>query len=375
MSRHTDSRKQNGPRNRTGCTTCKSAHVKCTEESPRCRRCERLKLRCRYQFTLLWEEDAVQRGIVHGRTGVWSRDGKKPVPARKQFDEHTWMETIPASTTRSKNWEFSNLGIDDFADGVPQALYNDEQRSGTFIHPAQTVDVTSRSQDPFPFSTENLSSDVPAQHDTKEADYEYEIHPNRRSASSYWNDLHIAPSIATLVLTHFETQLLDYYIRSLAPKCSLSVDLNPYLEVLLPVACDFAPLRHTLLAASACQLFHFNNQKMYEVQSLHHRSKAIRGLNEHLGRGKMDWKSLATMAMFCFRDITDGCEPTWITHLQMGLRMLRELKCNPKTDTGLQNFCEMYFVAHEVMGRTAWSDVAGEVDMYEWEKDETYHEV
>ena len=89
----------------------------------------------------------------------------------------------------------------------------------------------------------------------------------------------------------------------------------------------------------------------------------------------MDWQSLATMVMFCFRDITDGCEPSWITHLKMGLRMLRELNCVKRTDTELRKFCEIYFVAHEVMGRTAWEDDGGPVDVYEWDEDESYQEV
>jgi hypothetical protein len=375
MSRLTDLRKHNGPRKRTGCAVCKSAHVKCTEEKPRCRRCERLKLRCDYGFMLLWEEDAVQRGIVHGRAGVWSRGGKKSGPAHRQFDDHPWIETILASVTGLNDSEFINFGVEDFANGMPQALCDDERRHGTFLHTAQSADVTSRFRYPSLPSSEDKLSGALAYHDANGADEEYGMPPDRCSASSHRNDLHITPAIATLVLTDSETLLLDYYVHSLAPKCSLSIDLNPYLEVLLPIACEFAPLRHTLLAASACQLFHSSDQKIHEVQSLRHRSKAIRGLSEHLGQGKIDWQSLATMAMFCFRDITDGCEPTWIMHLQMGLRMLRELKCNAKTDIGLRQFCEMYLVAHEVMGRTAWSHVDGELDEYEWEKNEGYHQV
>jgi hypothetical protein len=317
----------------------------------------------------------VQRGIVHGRTGVWSRGGKKPGSARRQFDEHPWIETFLTSGAGSDDWDFVNFRVEDFANGVPQALYDDERRQGIFLYTAQSADVTSRSRDPSLPSTEDRSSSALARHDSNKAYEEHGMLQDRCSVSSHGNDLHIAPAIATLVLTDSETLLLDYYVHSLAPKCSLSIDLNPYLEVLLPIASEFAPLRHTLLAASACQLFHSSDRKIYEVQSLRHRSKAMRGLNEHLGRGKIDWQSLATMAMFCFRDITDGCEPTWITHLQMGLRMLKELKCNAKTDIGLRQFCEMYLVAHEVMGRTAWSHVDGELDEYEWEKNEGYHQV
>lgn len=89
----------------------------------------------------------------------------------------------------------------------------------------------------------------------------------------------------------------------------------------------------------------------------------------------MDWKSLATIVMFCFRDVTDGCEPSWITHLNMGLRMLKGLKCDTRTDADLRGFCEIYLVAHEVMGRTAWGRDNGLVEAHHWEMNEKYHQV
>jgi len=49
--------------------------------------------------------------------------------------------------------------------------------------------------------------------------------------------------------------------------------------------------------------------------------------------------------------------------------MLKQLGTTTKVDTDLKSFCEMYFVAHEVMGRTAW--VAGEsgFEDYTWAVD------
>jgi hypothetical protein len=328
---------------------------------------------------LLWEEDAAQRGVVHGRKGVWSKDGKKQASQRKQDEgnkKQVWAADIfPASNTSIESWNFVNFEARDFVNGIPQDLLNEEREQEGLVPSIRTLEVTKALPDQFVPLPKNNTSKTSTPHDTEEADEEFGSSPNNISVSPRWADRLFPKAIPIFSFTSIETQLMDYYIRSLAPKCSLSIDLNPYLDVLLPVAYDFAPLRHTLLAASACQLFHFSGEKVYEVQSLRHRSKAIRGLNEHLGREKMEWKSLATMAMFCFRDITDGCEPSWITHLQMGLRMLRELRCGTRTDVNLQNFCEIYFVTHEVMGRTAWDDENGEVDVYGWEMDEEYQEV
>jgi hypothetical protein len=57
-------------RRRTGCWTCKTKHIQCTEEKPECSRCIRLGLGCQYGIRLLWREDAAQRNISLGREGL-----------------------------------------------------------------------------------------------------------------------------------------------------------------------------------------------------------------------------------------------------------------------------------------------------------------
>jgi len=55
-----------------------------------------------------------------------------------------------------------------------------------------------------------------------------------------------------------------------------------------------------------------------------------------------------------YGQITDGCEPSWIIRLKMGLHALNNMLCTSEMDLDLRSFCEIYFVAHDVMGRTAW---------------------
>lgn len=64
--------------------------------------------------------------------------------------------------------------------------------------------------------------------------------------------------------------------------------------------------------------------------------------------------------------ISDGCEPSWIVHLNLGLKMLKQLGTTTKVDSDIRSFCEMYFVAHEVMGRTAWQAGTSENEDYAW---------
>lgn len=60
-------------RTESGCTDIsdKAKHVRCTEELPKCHRCERLGLHCERGLQLLFQEDAVQRGISFGRKGAF----------------------------------------------------------------------------------------------------------------------------------------------------------------------------------------------------------------------------------------------------------------------------------------------------------------
>ncbi|KAH8653793.1 hypothetical protein BX600DRAFT_85998 [Xylariales sp. PMI_506] len=52
------------PKHRTGCITCKAAHVKCGEEKPGCARCRRLKLRCEYTTTGFRQHHAAASGTA-----------------------------------------------------------------------------------------------------------------------------------------------------------------------------------------------------------------------------------------------------------------------------------------------------------------------
>jgi len=49
--------------------------------------------------------------------------------------------------------------------------------------------------------------------------------------------------------------------------------------------------------------------------------------------------------------------------------MLKQLGITTKVDTDLKSFCEMYFVAHEVMGRTAWMAGESVFEDYTWAVD------
>ncbi|KAL6241388.1 hypothetical protein RBB50_011652 [Rhinocladiella similis] len=317
-------RSQYGCKSRKGCFTCKKAHVKCSEDQPICNRCQRLNLECSYGFKLLWEEDSQQRKIAHGRAGVWSRHNHAISTSRQQappIDEQIFVK-IPTSGQNAGTLFFLNFTAEHFREGsLPQVLEDDI----TELERYDSVDS---------FVDEVLDDDEIIR-------------------------LTGVPSPLSLMLAHspyqgVNTNLLSYYIHVLSPQCSLSETDNPYLNVLLPVAYEFEPLRSALLAAAANHL-RLHDDLRFERQALELKTAAIKGLRNHLRTNDMDWQSLATTLMFCFYDISDGCAPSWITHLKMGLQMLTYLTTRTSVDDSLKAFCEIYFVAHEVMGGTAWT--------------------
>jgi hypothetical protein len=338
----------------------------------------RLRLDCGYEFKLLWEEDALQRKIVHGRAGVWSRAGKSipPIPGSQHYPTGNFIAVTTGHLPFG--WKFVNFSLHDFAHGNAlrrlerDEIYEDRNVGENEEYAVQVSSLTEKAQELLGAiqSPEEADEEI-ERNDSWDLAYTEVAYDTLETYSIPLPSLYYMPGTA---LEDMDAQLFSYYIHELSPKCSISLDLNPYLNVLLPIAYNFEPLRHSLLAASACQLRLTNGDRQYEVHSLRHRSKAMRGLRRHLDREQMDWKSLATMVMFCFRDITDGCEPSWITHLKMGMRVLKDLRCTTETDADLKNFCEMYFVGHEVMGRTAWDNEMA-TEHYQWEKDEYYEEV
>jgi len=253
--------------------------------------------------------------MVHGRAGVWSRHGRKiePLPGSLGFsDDRENLIWIPLSPR--EDWEFTNFLPEDFVDGLPpglleEGLLSDEYLTTTAAElqeshvelPEGDHSILQHGRNLF----ETTNSSVSRGMDAGVAPGRI---PHLSPLSTPWAfsaDLQtsLLPSLPIISVSDADAQLLCYYIYDLSPKCSLNAHLNPYLNVLLPVAYEFEPLRHTLLAASACQLYHFSGNRQHELHSLRHRSKAIRGLNEHLSKERMDWKSLATMVMFCFRDV------------------------------------------------------------------------
>ncbi|KAM5464980.1 Anaphase-promoting complex subunit 1 [Microsporum audouinii] len=159
--------------------------------------------------------------------------------------------------------------------------------------------------------------------------------------------------LATFAQT--ERYLLNYFIEGIGPNCSLSPFYNPYLSLVTPLALSHAPLRNTLLAIAANQFCRLGNVR-FEKEAYICKQRALAGLQKEINEQKPSFGAIATVLMLCFHDISDGCTPSWKMHLRGGLQLLNLLPLKSAEGHMLKQFFVMYFVAHDIMGRTTMED-------------------
>ncbi|PGH06732.1 hypothetical protein GX51_02173 [Blastomyces parvus] len=300
-------------------------HVQCTEEWPVCNRCERLNLHCVRGLKLLWREDAAQRGIRFGREGTLSKRSSKAItPTKIGIGPEFHPVPIDQYTGR---WLFLNTTYWDF--GV-----NEEKVVAT-CSLAQLTEVVQSS--------------------------------NGLARPSPHRPLGHPLAQCSLV----ESFLLDYFIRGIAPFCSLSTGFNPYLSLVTPLALNYQqphePLRNILLAIAANQR-QLLGDRTYEREAFLFKQKALHGLQNEINHRKPSAGAVAT--------ITDGCTPSWTTHLRGGLQLMAMLPHQMCESETLKRFFVMYFVAHDIMGRTGIEDPSGMSQVaHSWLDDDDLEEI
>ncbi|CAP98952.1 Pc22g16640 [Penicillium rubens Wisconsin 54-1255] len=299
----------------------RAQHIKCTEEHPRCRRCERLDLECVRELKIMFREDAIQRGISFGREGVWT---KRPGTTAHNRKTESVFQGLPLTQYTSRLF-FLNLNEGDFQD----------------------------------------SDDVPRTHSSAQVcPNSIDICTDLSIQSSIYHPLYSFPDT--------ETYLLDYFIRGISPSCSLSELYNPYISLLVPLCFVSITLRHAVLAVSANQLCLLGKDQFAE-QVCHHKHMALQGLRREISAGVHADATVASILMLCFHDISDGCSPSWMTHLHGGLQLIDHTTSRGSSD--LWKFFRMYFVAHNIMSRTA-SENCHQDDILElWSDSENLEEI
>ncbi|KAK2868106.1 hypothetical protein FQN49_003155 [Arthroderma sp. PD_2] len=164
-----------------------------------------------------------------------------------------------------------------------------------------------------------------------------QLYGKGRWSSPFNPSLRAAPCHPLLTFTQTESYLLDYFIQGIGPNCSLSPHYNPYISLVTPLALSHVPLRNTLLAIAANQFCRLGNAR-FEKEAYIYKQRALAGLQNEINERKPSFGAVATVLMLCFHDL------------------LNLLSLKTTESHTLRQFFVMYFVAHDIMGRTAMED-------------------
>ncbi|KAE8547968.1 hypothetical protein EYB25_009761 [Talaromyces marneffei] len=336
-------RKQPENRRRTGCFQCKEKHVQCTEEKPSCKRCERLGLQCVRGIKLLFREDAIERGIHFGREGTWSKRCKriKKPPVLELDNDFTG---VPLDQYHGR-WIWLNTTYNDFT-GEPNK-WDDGENEVELFSPIGN----------------DAGCWVLASGQHEQQQQQQQLLSQTLKMRSLGNPLSY--------YKQSEAHLLDYFIRAIGPNCSLSSSQNPYMS-LVPLL-SYTTFRNTILAVSANQLSLLGDTR-YSKEARMYKQKALTGLTQIGGTSTEDFGVVASVLMLCFHDISDNCSPSWVTHLRGGLDMTQYLPAGSAQMESLKRFFNMYFVAHDIMSRTAPLDCDDE-PVHEWLENDDLDEI
>lgn len=266
---------------------------------------------------LLWQEDALQRGICLGREGTWSKNGK------------------PKSSRRGHGQQTSSV------------YFIRTTKKPIFLHT----------------SYRHFESQSEDEQDEDDGDDERQCPVQRPTpALSHFGALPAA-----------EAYLLDYFISGICPNCSLSSTHNPYLRYITPMTFVYPPLYNAVISIAATERKLLNDRR-FEKQATWYKTQALQGLQASIASGTIGWPFIAAVLMLCFGDIADGCNDSWRTHLRGGLTLINQINAECTESQMLRKFCLMYFVAHDIMGQTA-SNANPESTSYEWLEDDSMEEI
>ncbi|GCB27252.1 uncharacterized transporter C757.13 [Aspergillus awamori] len=174
--------------------------------------------------------------------------------------------------------------------------------------------------------------------------------------------------------SHSESYLLQYFIQSIGPDCSLSSIDNPYITLLTPLAFCHPALRNAMVSVAANQLRLLGDAR-YANEAALYKNRAIQGLQQAVELQNIDDGIIGTILMLCFYDISDKCDSSWVKHLEAGLDLLDCLPCSASSSQGLRRFFQMYFVAHAIMRRTASPGMMYENGRYGWSENDNLDEI
>ncbi|KAK9772834.1 putative Zn(2)-C6 fungal-type domain-containing protein [Seiridium cardinale] len=323
-------------RTRSGCKKCRERRVKCPEQRPKCRHCERLGFECRYQIHLSWQPvDVISN------------------PRRDTSPRQLHSESVPV-----KSWMFLNTALDDF-----------------------DLDAQSTTQRPNEISCLSISP---------KPRVAFPLIYNQTPQYSCNDNIPIPRHISSTFISSDEGHLWTYFDECITPQCVFNPAFNPYRDIILQIAANSlnGPLLHCVLAVAANQLYSIGLTRYKSVMWMH-RAKALELLRSRVqdAVGGLDALSydhirdgqiIASTLMLCFfevrvvvyrwkldakelrQQILQDCSNSWRIHIQFALNCLSSTPLQVSRASSeqqlLHQFALAYIHSHNVLAETAGTE-------------------
>ncbi|KAL1846783.1 hypothetical protein VTK73DRAFT_211 [Phialemonium thermophilum] len=327
----TRSRRKGEVRTRRGCWKCRERRVKCPEQRPVCRHCERLGFVCAYDFRLSWQAVIVP-------------------------DRHKPARRYHSVTVR--HWMFLNSYHADFDE-------SDADLPGSVFGGSTVAESSSSLMASSPDASCSLTLSPCLSSLNPSSPLLSPLEPSREMlcASSP------AASLSPLTLAGDDAFLWDYFDKFITPQCALDDSTNPYRSIVLRVAASSpeGPLFQCILAASATQL-HNLGYTGFEARMWQCRARALSLLRQAVSATRDETGGpaasyhvacniMAPAVMLCFFEILGECSESWTVHANFAhsylQRVTHEAPQIPAEHRELLQFSAAYFTSHCVLAATA----------------------
>lgn len=392
-------------RTRKGCNACKFRRVKCDgmfglgfllkirqlltiriEKKPSCSACLRLKHECSYDLHLKWEDEMFTRGLAFGRSRInrknFGRNNSLEIKENGvNFNE---LSILPKKVPLKKKYIFLNTTINDI-----KSVYEISGKQLALNNKAASINCFESDAFDTPDDVQNcqvLSTDIHfiKQHDSiwdsyNGSDFEHYLSSFTNHLCDYATYFPLGNNLSFFPFGYntSDYNLFQYFVKNICPVCICNSKketysdaiplmkfnsdmMNPYLKFIVPLGMKSELLFKTVVAISANELNIVHGHRFFEDIAHSFISYVLKELPKEISVRKTTrsntWDEiLATILMLCFADISSNCGRMWISYLNEAKEFIRYF-IDSQVEGELSKFVLRYFISHEIMGQTAWSD-------------------
>lgn len=343
-------------RSKNGCITCKQNRVKCDEIHPLCTRCSNRNLQCTYQKRILWQDEALEKGITFGR----SKSNRR---LTKQRNDTSLLGSTNLELTLSEmclinqvhvqilnDCHFINCVREDFQGR--KTKQNKSLKSVTlYKNVVNMYDVAEELEESQEISeTENSLELI--------SPIDFEISEILKLPELSCNfDLVQGRDYGK------ESHIFDFMINKIFPNCICydgdNNSENPYLNYLVPLSTNSNILFKSLVSYGAKVYSILTKNDDYEKMSFEYKQDVLKELPELIKFKKefnlTNWEEVfGTILILCSSNISSDCDFQWVAHSEGGKKLISTvLDSSDLSDLDpFKKFFIRYLTSHEIMRDT-----------------------